>query len=72
MSDFINDLKHPITIEGIEVADRQRSPENRPKITITRSLTSKSQSECLFITCVLYPNCILNMGILNNVINNII
>ena len=52
MSDFINDLKHPITMEGIEVADSQISPDDRPKITITRSLTSNSQSEYFFYSYV--------------------
>ena len=48
MSDFENNLKHPITIEGIEVSDSQTSTDDRPKIVITRSLTSNLQSECFF------------------------
>ena len=45
MSDFSNNLEHPITIEGIEVSDNQTSVNDRPKIVINRSLTSNSQSE---------------------------
>ena len=50
MSDFRNNLRYPITIEGIEVTDSQALAEYRPKIVITRSLTSNLQSECLFNT----------------------
>ena len=52
MSDFCNKLEHPITIEGIEIADSQTSGNDIPKIVITRSLTSNLQSECLFNTCI--------------------
>ena len=45
MSEFSNYLEHPITIEGIEVSDNQTSANNRPKIVITRSLTSNSQTK---------------------------
>ena len=52
MSDFKSDLKYPITIEGIEVADSQRSLDAKVKITITRTLTWSLQSECLSNSCV--------------------
>ena len=52
MSDFRNNLKHPITIEGIKVTDNQTSPDNRPPIVITRSLVSNLQSECLSNNCI--------------------
>ena len=52
MSDFRNNLKHPIIIEGIEVTEGQTSADDRPKIMITRSLTSNLQSECLSNTCI--------------------
>ena len=45
MSDFNNDLEHPITIEGIEVSASQTSANDKPKIVITRKLASISQSE---------------------------
>ena len=45
MSDFSNNLEHPIRIKGIEVSDSQTSANNRPKIVITRSLASNLQSE---------------------------
>ena len=51
-SDFRNNLKYRITIENIEI------PQRSPEITITRSLTSNSQSECLFNSCVQYSNSI--------------
>ena len=47
MSDFRNNLKYPITIEGIEVTDSQALAEDRPEIVITRSLDSNLLSECL-------------------------
>ena len=46
MSDFIINLKYPITIEVIEVTDSQKSVEDRPKIVITRSLDNSLLSEC--------------------------
>ena len=52
MSDFCNKLEHPITIEGIEIADSQTSANDIPKIVITRTLTNNLQSECLFSTCI--------------------
>ena len=50
MNDFRNNLKYPITVEGIEVTDNQVLAEDRPKIVITRSLDSNLLSECLYNT----------------------
>ena len=51
MIDFRNNLRYPITMEGIEVTDSQALAEDRPKIVITRSLTSNLLSEfCLIQT----------------------
>ena len=36
----------------LKVTDNQTSPDNRPQIVITRSLTSNLQSECLSNTCI--------------------
>ena len=47
MDDFRNNLKHPITIEGIEVVGSEATANDKPKIVITRSLASNLQSECL-------------------------
>ena len=52
LCDFINDLKHPIKIEGIEIANSQESADVRPEFKITKSLTNSSPSECLSNSCV--------------------
>ena len=45
MSDFKENLHHPIAIEGIEVYDDKSSAETKPEIMITRSLPNNSRSK---------------------------
>ena len=73
-SDFRNNLKHPITIEGIKVTDSPTSSDNRPQIVITRSLASNLQSKCLCSNSICSIPIIYNfiLSIPNNVIRDII
>ena len=52
ISDFNDNLQHPLAIEGIEVDDSQMSADTIPKIMITRSLASNSRSKCLCNACL--------------------
>ena len=44
LHNFRNNLKHPITIEGIEVVGSETTADDKPKIVIIRSLISNLQS----------------------------
>ena len=52
MSDFKNNLKYPISIEGIEVTDSQQWKDCKPQIMITKSLTI-NQSKYYLILALL-------------------